>query len=138
MNRIKEFAFKMREMNKGPEVNSLRRCVMAGLSSGITYEFKVAGQNEIGIGIWSQVSEPICTKRIFPKMEGMPSPVNRSLVIESTHPYRPCMDLKETVILQGCRYGATLTFDKKCKLELDADVLCFYNDEDAEDIMVAR
>ena len=138
VERIKEFALKMREMNKGPEVNTLRRCVITELSSGITYEFKVAGQNEIGIGVWSQVSEPICTERLYPKLEGMPTPVKRSMVIESLHPYRPSMDVKETVMLTGCRFGATLTFDKKCKLEIDADVLCFYNDEDAEDIMVAR
>jgi len=62
---IKDFNKKMRdiETEKGPNTDNLRRVIISELASGITYEFKVAGQNEIGIGIWSTVSEPICTVR---------------------------------------------------------------------------
>ena len=118
--------------------NTLRRCVITGLSSGITYEFKVAGYNECGIGDWTKISEPICSRKLHSKLSSGPPPTRRSLVVESPHPYRPCMDVKESVLLTGCKYGARVEFHKKTKLEMDADVLCFYEDETFDDVLSAR
>ena len=33
-------------------------CVINDLSSGVPYEFKVAAENEVGIGEWSELSRP--------------------------------------------------------------------------------
>jgi len=117
---------------------TLRSCVMAGLSSGITYEFKVAGYNEYGIGEWTGISEPISTKKMHSKLAAGPKPERRSVTVESSHPYKPCMDLKEVVNLKGCKYGAKVEFHKRTKLEMDADILCFYEDNKYDEVLSAR
>ncbi|GMI09753.1 hypothetical protein TrRE_jg12552, partial [Triparma retinervis] len=116
----------------------LRTCVVTGLSSGVTYEFKVAGFNECGIGDWTKVSEPICTERLQSKLSAGPKPERRTVTISSSHPYKPCMDLKDEVLLRGCKFGAKVEFHRKTKLEMDADILCFYEDETYDEVLSAR
>ena len=123
-------------MDKNDASNDARRCVATELSSGVTYEFRVAGANEFGIGPWTESSAPICTKKIHSKLLEGPLPVHRKLVVESGHPYGACLDLKEKVRLSGCKFGCRVEFDKRTKLEPDCDILCFYDDSSYDDVMV--
>ena len=120
---------------------TLRRCIVTGLSSGVTYEFRVAGENDQGIGEWTKNSTPISTKKINAKITAGPLPTRRTIVVESGHPYRPCEDVKTKVLLKGCKFGAHCTFDPRTKLEIDADILTFYDDDSynfEEGVMTGR
>ena len=54
------------------------------------------------------------------------------------HPYKPGMDLKDKVLLSGCKFGARIEWDKKCRMEPDADILCFYEDDTFDEVLTAR
>ncbi|GMH65483.1 hypothetical protein TL16_g04211 [Triparma laevis f. inornata] len=123
---------------KHPDNPELRQCHVTGLSSGVTYEFKVAGYNECGTGEWTKISKPIVTKRLYSKLASGPPPTKRKDVVESRHPYKPGMDLKDKVILKGCKFGAKVEWDKKCRMEPDADILCFYEDDTYDEVLTAR
>ncbi|GMH81432.1 hypothetical protein TrVE_jg13907 [Triparma verrucosa] len=123
---------------KHPDQPDLRQCHVTGLASGVTYEFKVAGYNECGIGEWTKISKPIVTKRLYSKLASGPPPTKRKVVVESRHPYRPGMDLKDKVVLKGCKFGAKVEWDRKCRMEPDADILCFYEDDTYDEVLTAR
>lgn len=50
--------------NVRSEQNPLRSCVVAGLSSGVAYEFRVLAINSLGGGPWSERSDPVRMPRM--------------------------------------------------------------------------
>lgn len=50
--------------NVRSEQNPLRSCVVAGLSSGVAYEFRVLAINSLGEGPWSERSDPVRMPRM--------------------------------------------------------------------------
>ena len=50
--------------NVRSEQNPLRSCVVAGLSSGVAYEFRVLAINSLGPGPWSKRSDPVRMPRM--------------------------------------------------------------------------
>ena len=50
--------------NVRSEQNPLRSCVVAGLSSGVAYEFRVLAINSLGQGPWSERSDPVRMPRM--------------------------------------------------------------------------
>lgn len=50
--------------NVRSEQNPLRSCVVAGLSSGVAYEFRVSAINSLGQGPWGERSDPVRMPRM--------------------------------------------------------------------------